>query len=187
MREIWSSIVDWFHDLWGDPEPVIAKARKLHLIIGPIVEITGPTSASGCRHLPRKLRRSDMSLVLTDSQKARLKIQPKTKAGNPATVDGVVVWASSDVSIAKVVTDDTDPTGQTAWVTATGLGTAQIQAVADADLGLGVKNITAVLDIEVKAGEAVSVGVVVEAPVEQEDAPAPAPVPDPEPTPDPVP
>lgn len=112
-----------------------------------------------------------MSLILTDSQKARLKIQPKTKAGNPATVDGVVVWTSSDPTIAQVVADPDDATGQTAWVSAVGLGTAQIQAVADADLGPGLRNITAVVDIEVKAGEAVNVGIVAEAPVEIEETP----------------
>ena len=73
-----------------------------------------------------------MSLVLTDEQKVRLKIQPKTKKGNRALVDGTVVWSSSDPSIVQVVPDFTDPTGQTAWAIAKGLGVAQVQAVFEA-------------------------------------------------------
>lgn len=73
--------------------------------------------------------------------------------GNPATVDGVVGWASSDATIASV----TSTGAQTAAIAAVGkLGQAQITATADADLGSGTKSLLTTADITVVAGEAVA-------------------------------
>ena len=65
--------------------------------------------------------------------------------GNPATVDGVPSWASSDPSIVSVTPA---PDGLSAVAESTGnLGNVQISVAADADLGSGVREITAVGDI----------------------------------------
>lgn len=98
-----------------------------------------------------------MALVLTDVQKVQLSISPTSAAGNPAPVDGVPVWASSDETV-LVVTASED--GMSAEAVTTGkLGKAQVNVSADADLGEGVKTITGVLDVEVKVSEAVSLTV----------------------------
>jgi len=75
--------------------------------------------------------------------------------GNPATVDGDVVWASSDESVATAVVDADDSTMCT--ITAlSATGTSQVTATADADLGTGVRQLITLLDLVVVAGEAVA-------------------------------
>jgi len=99
-----------------------------------------------------------MALILTDEQQVSLAIEPKTAAGNPARVDGVPTWQSSDPAIIDVVVA---ADGLSAVAKTVGpLGTAQVSVTADADLGEGIRAITGTLDIEVKAAEAVSLGIV---------------------------
>lgn len=75
--------------------------------------------------------------------------------GNPAKVDGEVLWASSDDTILTVNTDPSDSSMCT--VTPAGqLGQAQVTATPDADLGSGVRQLITTADIEVVAGEAVA-------------------------------
>ncbi len=98
-----------------------------------------------------------MALVLTDIQKVKLSISPKSAAGNPAPVDGVPSWSVSDASVASIVVADD---GLSAEVLTTGvLGFVQVTVDADADLGEGVETITGVLDIEVKASAAVTLDI----------------------------
>jgi hypothetical protein len=76
-----------------------------------------------------------------------------TAKGNPAPVEGDVVWTSSDAAVATVVADPAD--SKKAVVTAVGPGVAQIVAVADADMDVGeVREVTASGAIEVVAAEA---------------------------------
>lgn len=104
-------------------------------------------------------------LILTDVQKVALAIAPKSAAGNPAAVDGVPVWSSSDETVLTLtVADD----GFSAEAVTTGkLGTAQVNVTADADLGDGTKTITGVLDVEVKASEAVALDISAGAPTDK--------------------
>jgi hypothetical protein len=75
--------------------------------------------------------------------------------GNPATVDGAVAWACSDVTMLTLSIDPSDSAIVT--VTPVGpIGQVQVTATADADLGAGVRNIITVADIEIVAGEAVA-------------------------------
>ena len=93
-----------------------------------------------------------MSLILTEDQKIGLSIAPKSKKGNPAKLDGVPVWESSDAAILGV-TAAAD--GLSASVAAAGaLGTAQVSVRGDADLGAGVREIIGMIDVEVVGGEA---------------------------------
>ena len=97
------------------------------------------------------------SMKITDVQKVVGSIAPQDAAGNPAPVDGVPVWESSDTSI---VTVTAAPDGMSAVVEAVGpLGTAQVSVSADADTGEGVVTITALADIEVLASQATAVGI----------------------------
>ena len=98
-----------------------------------------------------------MSLVLTDAQKVTLSITPVDAKGNPAPVDGIPEWSSSDASVI-VVEPSSD--GMSAVATAAGpLGTAQVNVTADADLGAGVTSITGTLDIQVTGSEAVAISI----------------------------
>ena len=100
-------------------------------------------------------------MILTDEQEVEVSVAPVTAAGNPAAVDGAVIWVTSDAGIATVIS--TGPT--TAVVRSAGaLGSAQIVANADADLGAGIRSIMATLDIQVVAAEAMSVNILAGAP-----------------------
>lgn len=96
-------------------------------------------------------------LILTDEQKVQLSINPVTAAGNPAKVDDLPVWTSSDEDI---ITLEVSEDGMSAWAKTVGnLGSVQLTAKADADLGEGIREIVAVLDIKVKAAEAVALSI----------------------------
>jgi alkylation response protein AidB-like acyl-CoA dehydrogenase len=102
-----------------------------------------------------------MTLILTDEQKVALAVAFTDRMGNPASVEGSPVWASSDPCVEVTAAAD----GLSAVATTTGpLGTAQVSVSADADLGEGVKSIVGTLDIEVVAAEAANVGISAGAP-----------------------
>jgi uncharacterized protein YjdB len=108
-------------------------------------------------------------LVLTDTQKATVTLEPKNSKGNPAPVDGVPQWSSSNPAVATV---EPSTDGMTAVVKAVTVGSTQISAVVDADLDPGtgsenVREITGTLDVDVKASEAVTMGLTAGTPEEQ--------------------
>ena len=97
-----------------------------------------------------------MSLILTDLQKVSLSVAFTSAAGNPAQVDGVPVWLSSNEAVVTVVAAED---GMSAVATTVGpIGEAQVPVSADADLGEGVKPIVGTLDITVIGSEAVFAG-----------------------------
>lgn len=96
-------------------------------------------------------------LRLPDDKQVQLSINPLSRRGNPARIDGTPRWTSSDES---VVTLTPSEDGKSATAKAVGpTGTAQISVVADADLGEGVREITGIETIEVVEGEAATVGI----------------------------
>lgn len=98
-----------------------------------------------------------MSLIVTDTQKCSLSIQPTDVKGNPAAIDGVPVWSVSDATILSV-TPAAD--GLSAVIVANGpVGTSQVNVQADADLGAGTTTITGTLDVQVTASEATALGI----------------------------
>lgn len=106
-----------------------------------------------------------MALILTDTQKATCTIQPLNSKGNPAPVDGVPEWSSSNPAVASV-TPSAD--GLSAVVTALGIGTSQVSCTADADMDEGeTRAITGTLDVDVRASEAVTLGINAGTPEEQ--------------------
>jgi hypothetical protein len=75
--------------------------------------------------------------------------------GNPAAIDGIVAWTSSNTTLATVTVDAADSTIVT--VTPVGpLGQVQVIATADADLGAGVRNLITTADVSLVAGAAVA-------------------------------
>jgi hypothetical protein len=100
-------------------------------------------------------RGADMAYTLASGFQVHLQVAYVDAAGNPAVIDGEVVWTSSDPAIADVVVDAADSAKAT--VRAVGpTGQAQITANADADLGEGIRQIVTPMDVTVAAGEAVA-------------------------------
>lgn len=85
-------------------------------------------------------------LTMTDTQMAEVSLIIKDKSGNPATVDGIPAWASTDPLVADAIVD---PDGMKANVLAKSSGVCQITVSADADLGAGVKPIIGFLDVHI--------------------------------------
>lgn len=105
-----------------------------------------------------------MAITITATQFFTVSVSAVDARGNPAPLDGLPSWASSD---AALLTVDPNPDG-TARVAAVGaLGNAQVTVSADADLGEGVRTLTGLLDVTVVAGEAVALTVATSIPQEQ--------------------
>lgn len=101
--------------------------------------------------------------TITATQQFAVSIEPKTRTGKPAVVDGSAVWASSNEAVASVVS--TGPL--TGLVVAQAAGDATISAAVDADLGEGVNTITGQDTLTVTQGTATSVGLTA-GPVEEQ-------------------
>lgn len=106
------------------------------------------------------------STQLTDSQQVTATITPVNRRGNPAAIDGVPVWHTSD---ATVVTVTAEPDDRSAVIRAVTSGKARITVSADADLGEGVQAIVAILEVEVIPGHAVQVRLTLDKLTEQVD------------------
>ena len=78
---------------------------------------------------------------INTSQQFDITLSITNAAGDPAPVDGVPVWASSDETVISV-TAAAD--GMSATAPAVAPGTARITVTADADTGAGVTTITGV-------------------------------------------
>ena len=103
--------------------------------------------------------------VLTTTQEIDLTAAFNDSKGNPAAVDGIPVWSSSDESVVTVVAA---ADGLSAVAKAAGkIGTAQVSVNADAERDAGVRNIVGVLDFDVQAAEAVTALIATGTPREQ--------------------
>jgi len=96
----------------------------------------------------------EIPIEMTNSQQLTASITPVDKKGNPAPIDGIPVWASSDETILTV---EAASDGLSATVKAVGpTGTAKVSVTGDADLGTGVQPIFGESDpISVTPGAAV--------------------------------
>lgn len=91
-----------------------------------------------------------MADITTDQRFPNVTLQITNAHGDPAGVDGVPVWASSDETVLSVTPS---PDGLSAMVDTVAPGMARISVTADADLGAGTKTITGVSeDVNVTAG-----------------------------------
>lgn len=97
-----------------------------------------------------------MNLVLDNEQKQRVRLNPKTRGGAPAPIDGIPTWVSSDESVATVeVAED----GKSAYVMSGAPGTATVTATADADMdGTEFREVSEVINVAVFQAEANSLG-----------------------------
>lgn len=91
-----------------------------------------------------------MADITTDQRYDNVSIAITNSRGDPASVDGAPVWASSDETV-LTVTAAAD--GMSAVVDTVAPGTARISVTADADLGAGTRTITGVSeDVNVTLG-----------------------------------
>jgi hypothetical protein len=97
----------------------------------------------------------DVMYTLGTDHLVKMQVSYVDAAGNPAKVDGVVTWASSDAALISVVVDANDSTICTATPVGP-LGQVQITATADADLGSGVVPLITNCDIQIVSGTAVA-------------------------------
>lgn len=91
-----------------------------------------------------------MADINTDQNYPNATISFQTSSGQPANVDGVPTWASSDETVLAV---EPNADGMSALINTVAPGTARITVTADADLGQGTQTITGVSeDINVTMG-----------------------------------
>jgi hypothetical protein len=101
-------------------------------------------------------------------QQARVRLTSITdRAGNPAPIQGVPDWASSDPTL-MTVTADPDGAGDPTLALCVPMDGAadqlvDVTATVDADLGEGVQPIVGVINWAIVGGRAVFVGLSVEA------------------------
>lgn len=97
----------------------------------------------------------DAMYTLPVDQQVMMKVSYVDASGNPATVDGDVVWTTSDPAIVTVLVDIED--SAQVMVTPVGpVGQVQVTATADADMGEGTRELVTLCDISIVAGEAVA-------------------------------
>lgn len=147
-------LVSWLRDILSTLKKILAAIEPFRA-----VKIVFTTELEG------HITEGATNLEMTNSQKATATIAIVDKAGQPAPVDGIPAWASSDATIITV-TPAAD--GMSAEVVAVGpLGKANVSVTADADLGAGVKSIFGILEVEITQGEAVGITLTLGQPVEQ--------------------
>lgn len=96
-----------------------------------------------------------MAYTMMDDGEASVVIRAVDAKGNPAPLDGIPAWSTSDDTL-LTVTPAVD--GLSAQIAAVGpLGATQLKVTADARMGPEVVEIMGVLDIDIVAGEAVSI------------------------------
>ena len=94
------------------------------------------------------------AFILTADQMVDVSVAFVDSHGNPATVDGMPAWASSDDTVLSAIGS---ADGMSATVSAVGpVGQAQVSVTADADLGAGTIELIGLMDVQVVAGDAVS-------------------------------
>jgi hypothetical protein len=147
---------------------------KVQFTLGGTLNFVTEAEAAGCfitlqyEDFTVKAKGDAMAYTLPVAKQVHVQVAYIDAGGNPATIDGDVIWDSSDETIAAVIVDTSD-TSKALVRSGTKLGQAQITATADADLGDGTREIITPVDISVVAGEAVA-GTI--SPVgEAEDAP----------------
>jgi hypothetical protein len=96
-----------------------------------------------------------MAYTLPNDHKVQVQISYVDAKGNPAAVDGPVVWTSSNETVLTVEVDAADSSLATV-LPGDQLSQAQVVATADADLGAGVTQIITTMDVTIVAGQAVS-------------------------------
>jgi hypothetical protein len=124
-------------------------APRIEFILGPVSEqsINRSTQPMASTQVLKATQQSVAALAIRDARE------------NPARIDGVPTWSSSDETRVTVAAAED---GLSATIKAVGPLTespVQINVLADADLGEGVRTIQGVLEVTVIAGDAVTIAI----------------------------
>jgi hypothetical protein len=175
LSRIWSTAVNCLgilKRLERSVEQLKALQETDSKLLKRILTLVEPLPCVGFRftvELEGQIFEGATSIDMTNSQKATATITPVDAKGNPAAVDGVPEWASSDETI-LTVTPAAD--GLSAVVAAVGpLGSAKVSVSGDADLGPDKKPIFGTLDVSVTQGQAVGFKIVLGEATEQGTGP----------------
>lgn len=93
-----------------------------------------------------------MPSVITAEQKLPVTVFVTDKYSNPATLDGLLTWESTNPDLLTVTVLDDATSAELIPVGPAGL--VQVIVRGDADLGDGIRPITGLIDIEIIGGEA---------------------------------
>jgi hypothetical protein len=115
----------------------------------------GTWLATTCNGVTTKAKGPIVVYTLPVGMKVDVQVSYVDAAGNPAVVDGDVVWETSDKDIANVFRISGSDSTKVS-VRAGKPGQVQVTATADADLGEGVRSLITTMDITVAPGEAVA-------------------------------
>lgn len=158
-------VIKFLTDIWLVLTGYVAKKLKeiqdeqisQRILLEKILAAVTPSPAVGFQftvELEGQLIHEE-KVKMTNSQQATASITPVDKKGQPASVDGIPVWASSDETI---ITVEPAVDGMSALVKAVGpLGSANVSVTADADLGTGVTSIFGTLAVTITQGQAVGI------------------------------
>jgi hypothetical protein len=123
---------------------------------GPLVRLSATFGGITSTHTGA----THMAYTLPADKMVKLQIAYVDGAGNPAVVDGAVVWDTSDDTIAHIDPMTPTPVGAVengvVMLVPGKVGNCQITARADADLGAGVRELITLMDVTVVGGEAVA-------------------------------
>ena len=101
---------------------------------------------------------------ITNEQKMRVLLAPKTESGHPAAVDGTPEWSilTGDSVVVEAAAD-----GMSAFIISSDeiLGDSLVNVRADADLGTGVVTIQDTVLVHVRGAMAANVGLTIETPI----------------------
>lgn len=147
---------------------VLRKQDELAAQVQRVIDLLTPSPAVGFKFTVwREDGTTDEGATmatLRDDQNLPVTIQPVDKKNQPALLDGVPTWASSDETVATVVAS---PDGLSATISGVAPGGCRVVVTGDADLGGDVTPITGTLDITVTGGGAVSITITPGTPVDQ--------------------
>lgn len=139
---------DWLDDL-DDIADLIRERRKTRIVKMDLR--LGPVSLRGEPYVGEE----PVTVVIKNDEKISGSIKPVNRAGEPAPIDGVPLWANSNPDVLDLVVSED---GKSATLTSKSgvTGTATVTCTFDADLGEGVRTIEATGDIVVDPAEAVA-------------------------------
>ena len=101
-----------------------------------------------------------LTVVMSNEQKVRIQASPITQGGQPAPVEGPVLFV---VKAGDVAIEPIDATS--AYVVAGLPGASEVLVSADADLGAGVVTIADTIGVTVSAAMAEQLGLQADAPI----------------------
>ena len=101
-----------------------------------------------------------LELALTTEEKALLHASPQTEAGNPAVIDGPVLFT---VTAGDVTLEANDPTSM--WVVSGAIGDSTVKVSCDADLGQGVVTVEDLVTVHVTNAMAESLALTSDLPI----------------------